>query len=289
MNQIIMEDDTLSLKELLSIDLTKVPEQESLQILDNNFPCCYIIRIGDSLEITLEEHIYTKYWFHKYHASVFAEAMIKAVKRLATEGFPYFSEELDNDDDVHLFVRWALAESIHIPNQTLIDNIELSFNKVYERANNMLENSDSILILGKDTGESMELLKRIQTYLDNKGFYTYIIKEQPDLLGESVMQKVLRYALSSRLVIIENTEPSGHLYEFPHIVKMAEMPTVVLQQKDKGATWMFEDLYQRMTNIKKIEYTNDNMEEQVDAGIKWACEYLTQFGIYQKNTIPWLK
>ncbi len=50
-----MEDDTLSLKELLSIDLTKVPEQESLQILDNNFPCCYIIRIGDSLEITLEE------------------------------------------------------------------------------------------------------------------------------------------------------------------------------------------------------------------------------------------
>lgn len=170
-----MEDDTLSLKELLSIDLTKVPEQESLQILDNNFPCCYIIRIGDSLEITLEEHIYTKYWFHKYHASVFAEAMIKAVKRLATEGFPYFSEELDNDDDVHLFVRWALAESIHIPNQTLIDNIELSFNKVYERANNMLENSDSILILGKDTGESMELLKRIQTYLDNKGFYTYIL------------------------------------------------------------------------------------------------------------------
>lgn len=153
----------------------------------------------------------------------------------------------------------------------------------------MLENSDSILILGKDTGESMELLKRIQTYLDNKGFYTYIIKEQPDLLGESVMQKVLRYALSSRLVIIENTEPSGHLYEFPHIVKMAEMPTVVLQQKDKGATWMFEDLYQRMTNIKKIEYTNDNMEEQVDAGIKWAFDYLTQFGIYQKNTIPWLK
>jgi len=144
-----MEDDTLSLKELLSIDLTKVPEQESLQILDNNFPCCYIIRIGDSLEITLEEHIYTKYWFHKYHASVFAEAMIKAVKRLATEGFPYFSEELDNDDDVHLFVRWALAESIHIPNQTLIDNIELSFNKVYERANNVILSADLAVIFFK--------------------------------------------------------------------------------------------------------------------------------------------
>ena len=145
----------------------------------------------------------------------------------------------------------------------------------------------------------MPLYLRTANSYDGKGshriFIPYfqlliqIIKEQPDLLGESVMQKVLRYALSSRLVIIENTEPSGHLYEFPHIVKMAEMPTVVLQQKDKGATWMFEDLYQRMANIKKIEYTNDNMEEQVDAGIKWAFDYLTQFGIYQKNTIPWLK
>ena len=145
----------------------------------------------------------------------------------------------------------------------------------------------------------MPLYLRTANSYDGKGshriFIPYfqlliqIIKEQPDLLGESVMQKVLRYALSSRLVIIENTEPSGHLYEFPHVVKMAEMPTVVLQQKDKGATWMFEDLYQRMANIKKIEYTNDNMEEQVDAGIKWAFDYLTQFGIYQKNTIPWLK
>lgn len=121
----------------------------------------------------------------------------------------------------------------------------------------MLENSDSVLILGKDTGEGLELLKRIQMHLDNLGFYTYIIKEQPYVIGESVIQKVLRYGLSSRFVIIENSEPTGHLYEFPHITKIAELTTIVLQRQGEGSTWMFEDLYHRLQNIKKFEYTSD--------------------------------
>jgi hypothetical protein len=32
----------------------------------------------------------------------------------------------------------------------------------------------------------------------------------------------MRYALSSKFVLIENTEPSGHLYEIPHVAKAAE-------------------------------------------------------------------
>ena len=33
------------------------------------------------------------------------------------------------------------------------------------------------------------------------------------------MQKVMRYALSSKFVLVENTEASGHLYEFPDVAK----------------------------------------------------------------------
>jgi hypothetical protein len=32
----------------------------------------------------------------------------------------------------------------------------------------------------------------------------------------------MRYALSSKFVLVENTEPSGHLYEIPHVGKSAE-------------------------------------------------------------------
>ena len=44
----------------------------------------------------------------------------------------------------------------------------------------------------------------------------------------------MRYALSSKFVLIENTEPSGHLYEIPHVAKAAECVTVVLQESGEG-------------------------------------------------------
>ena len=63
--------EEISLSELKEIGLTNVPENISLQILENNFPQCYLTRVGNKLNIRIEEHIYTKYWFHKYHASLY--------------------------------------------------------------------------------------------------------------------------------------------------------------------------------------------------------------------------
>jgi hypothetical protein len=96
-------------------------------------------------------------------------------------------------------------------------------------------------VLGKDTGAGMKRLRLIAGALEELGYYPVIIKDQPDKLGESVIQKVMRYALSSRFVLVENTEPSGHLYEIPHVGKAAECVVGFLQEKGKGATWMFED------------------------------------------------
>lgn len=281
--------EEISFSELCNLNLTTLDERISYNIFEDNFPECSITRLGDNLQIRIEEHIYTKYWFHKYHASVFAAAMIKSIKRLKLEGIPFSDEELDEEDEVHIFVRWTLTEPSNIDSKTLSENINLAFDSVFERANSMLENSDSVLILGKDTGEGLNLLKRIQTHLDNLGFYTYIIKEQPDIIGESVMQKVLRFGLSSRFVIIENSEPTGHLYEFPHITKFAELTSIILQRQGEGSTWMFEDLYHRLQNIKKFEYTDETLEEQINIGIDWATDYLKSFGDYQKQKLPWLQ
>lgn len=289
-NQEAFDDlDDINFSELSKFDLTKLDENVSYNIFEDNFPQCTITRLDDKLLIRIEEHIYTKYWFHKYHASVFATAMMKAIKRLQLEGIPFSDEELDEEDEVHIFVRWTLTEPSNIDSKTLAENINIAFDSVFERANSMLENSDSVLILGKDTGEGLDLLKRIQTHLDNLGFYTYIIKEQPDIIGESVMQKVLRFGLSSRFVIIENSEPTGHLYEFPHITKLAELTSIVLQRQGEGSTWMFEDLYHRLQNIKKFEYTNETLEDQINLGIEWAKSYLSTFGEFQKEKLPWFK
>ena len=91
--------EDISFSELSKFDLTKLDENVSYNIFEDNFPQCTITRINDKLLIRIEEHIYTKYWFHKYHASVFATAMMKAIKRLQLEGIPFSDEELDDEDE----------------------------------------------------------------------------------------------------------------------------------------------------------------------------------------------
>lgn len=118
--------EEISFEELKGFDLTSLPEGVSYHVFENNFPDCSISRNGDKLEIRIEEHVYTKYWFHKYHAAVFADAMIKAIKRLRIEGVPFSEEELDNEDEVHLFIRWTLTEPAMVDSNTLYENINLA-------------------------------------------------------------------------------------------------------------------------------------------------------------------
>jgi hypothetical protein len=239
-------------------DLSQLPEDLALHVLDDNFPQCTIWREGSGLVIQIEEHIYSKYWWHKFHGRVFADAMVRAILRLGGEGHPLRDPEIESDEDIHIFVRWQLTLPVALGSEAIIQAIDASFDLVWRRANSILENSDSVLILGKDSGAALERLKKIASVLEQKGYYTYIIREQPDRLGESLIQKVLRYALSSRFIVIENSEASGHLYELPHVAKLAECVTVILQEEGTGATWMFEDAYFKHRNLKRFSYRTDS-------------------------------
>jgi len=214
--------------------------------------------------------------------------MERAVTRLMHEGHP-FSDPSRDAEDVHIFVRWQLRVPLAIPPAELVRSIKAAFDLVWQRADAILEDSDSVLILGKDTGPALDGLKRIASKIQELGYYTYIIKEQPDKAGEGVVQKVMRYALSSRFVIIENSEPSGHLYEIPHVVKAAECVTIVLQEEGKGATWMFEDAYAKHKHWHKIEYKDDSLEDTVAEAAAWAEIFVREFSDYQTAALPWLK
>ena len=277
-----------SLEELRTADLTRLKKGEALQIFESDFPGCLIVRTGKVLRCKISEHIYTKYWMHKFHAMVFAEAMVRAVRRFISEGHPLSAPGIQNDDEPHIFVSWTLTAPADIPGAHLISQIRDCWESVWQRANNILEDSESVLVLGKDTGPGLKRLKTIAGVLEDAGYYVYIIKDQPDRLGESVIQKVLRHALMSRFVIIENTEPSGHLYEVPHVTKMAECVTAVLQEKAKGATWMFEDAYGKTTAWRKFTYARKDLARTVTQAATWAQKEVRRFANYQRKTLPWL-
>jgi hypothetical protein len=99
----------------------------------------------------------------------------------------------------------------------------------------------------------------------------------------------MRYALSSKFVLIENTEASGHLYEIPHVAKAAECVTVVLQEEGKGATWMFEDGYAKHRHWHKLMYKDAELENAVEQAAAWAEKFRAEFGDYQTAKLPWLK
>ena len=228
------DGDPIGIEELKRLDLQNMPEDIRLWVMDNYFPETTVWREGEILTCEIQEHLYTKYWEHKFSAYAFAEAMERAVLRLAHEGHPFVDPTRD-DEDVHIFVRWQVKLPRNTQPDKIVDSIKSAFDLVWHRADSILENSDSVLVLGKDTGAALDRLKRIAAKLQERGYYTYIIKEQPDKAGESVIQKVMRYALSSKFVLIENTEASGHLYEIPHVTKAAECITVVLQEDGKGS------------------------------------------------------
>lgn len=103
-----------------------------------------------------------------------------------------------------------------------------------------------------------------------------------------MIQKVLRYALSSKFILIENSEPSGHLYEIPHVTKMAECVTALLQEQGKGATWMFEDAYAKSRNWKKFTYSTKKLRNVVRDAAEWAEQFTKAFAAHQKRVLPWL-
>jgi hypothetical protein len=281
------DGDPIGIDELKRLNLPDMPEDVRVWVRDNYFPETTMWRKGEVLICEFQEHLYTKYWEHKFSAYAFAEAMERAARRLAHEGHPLANPSRD-DEDVHIFVRWQLRLSRGTKPELVVESIKAAFELVWQRADSILENSDSVLVLGKDTGPALDRLKRIASKLQELGYYTYIIKEQPDKAGESVIQKVMRYALSSKFVLIENTEASGHLYEVPHVTKAAECVTVVLQEEGKGATWMFEDAYAKHKHWHKMTYKDTELEHAVELAAAWAEKFVAQFAEYQASNLPWL-
>jgi hypothetical protein len=267
----------------------EMPEGVIVTVLDDYFPETAIWRENDQLVAEILEHIYIKFWEHKWHGRVFADAMLRAIKRFIAEGYSFSEGVIENDDDPHIFIRWKLLMPTTTAGKDLIEAIDAAYNSVASRADLILENSETVLVLGKDTGEGMDRLREIAARLEALGYYSVIIKDQPDKLGEAVLQKVMRYALSSKFVIVENTEPSGHLYEIPHVGKAAECVIAFLQEEGKGATWMFEDAFAKNKHWQKFVYSPGVIDKAVDDATAWAEDFVKQFGAFQLRVLPWMK
>jgi hypothetical protein len=182
----------------------------------------------------------------------------------------------------------TLSLSATLALRDVVEATDVYCKKLLLRATAILRGSDSVLILGKDTEDALEQLVCIQGYLSEVGILATIVKQEMDRPEESTIQKVLRYALASEFVILENSSPSGHLYELPHVAKLAECIVAVLQRPAMGATWMFEDAYFRHGHWRKFEYDSESLPAKLMEAVEWAQGFRKAFGDHQSRTLPWL-
>lgn len=146
--------------------LEQLPEDMTLMVLDND-PQLWISRDGAEVFVQIEESIRAAYWDHKYNLRVFAEATMRAVRRLVAEGRPYDEAEVEETDPDYYFIRWTLRLDSSLPGRKVIESAQRAFEEVWERAERILEDSDSALVLGKDTGEHLERLREIARALED--------------------------------------------------------------------------------------------------------------------------
>lgn len=135
--------EPIGIEELKRINLEKMPEDICIRVMDNFFPEASLWREGNTLVCEIQEHLYTKYWEHKFSAYAFAEAMERAARRLASEGHPFSAPSRD-DEDVHIFVRWQLRLPCESTSETVVDSIKSAFDLVWQRADAILENPRSL-------------------------------------------------------------------------------------------------------------------------------------------------
>src|SRR5260370_14628914 len=126
------DGEPIRVGELTRLDLGDMPEDINLAVFDDYFPDTTLWRSGDRLVCEIQEHLYTKYWEHKFSAYAFAEAMERAVRRLIHEGHP-FAEPSREDDDVHIFVRWHLLLPRITQAELVATSIKSAFDLVWQR------------------------------------------------------------------------------------------------------------------------------------------------------------
>jgi hypothetical protein len=97
--------------------------------------------------------------------------------------------------------------------------------------------SKTVLLLGAYDNEGLERLRRISSSLGELGYEPLLIKDVPDFPTYNLSQKVETIGAIARFVVIDDTEPSGHIAEV-EICKRHDWVTILLRAEGRGASWM---------------------------------------------------
>lgn len=194
------------------------------------------------------------------------------------------------NETMALYTLWTLLG--HVVRDHALEGLRMVFPHLSASPDRLADlvaaaKTGAVLLLGKDTDEGLARLKAIQEVLEAKGLACVLLKEQPEVEEAGLVPKFLIYASMTRFVVVENSEPSGHLFELG-ILKNLEAVTILLQEQGRGASRMPDDSLAKNPLVRVFRYRPSTLPAVIDKACDWAEARLQKnVGINRRAWSSW--
>jgi hypothetical protein len=144
----------------------------------------------------------------------------------------------------------------------------------------------SVLLLGSYDPEGEKRLEAISNVIEKLGYEPILIKHIPDFEHYDISQKVTAVGAICRIVVIDDSSPSGHLSEV-EICRNNRWVTVLLRHGGKGASWMTAAASLTSNVILEKDYDCNKPDVAVSKAIDWAESKIKELQITLNKMYPW--
>ena len=155
---------------------------------------------------------------------------------------------------------------------------------LYEYISNF--HKKSVLLLGSYDFEGEKRLEGISSAIKKLGYEPILIKDIPDFEHYDISQKVIAVGAICRIVVIDDSLPSGHLSEV-EICRNNRWVTVLLRHGGKGASWMTAGASLTSKVILEKNYDSNSPDAAVREAIDWAEKIIEELQISLNEMYPW--
>jgi hypothetical protein len=146
----------------------------------------------------------------------------------------------------------------------------------------------SVLVLGSYHAPGYARLESISVHLRDLGYEPVLVANIPDFEHYDQSQKVVAIAAVSRFILIDDSEPSGHLNEV-ELCKVNRWVTTLLRANGRAASSMTLGASISSNVMHELPYDPENIAPAVQAATAWAEQRLAELEKQLSAIYPYRK
>lgn len=147
---------------------------------------------------------------------------------------------------------------------------------------------NAVLILGSYSDSGLARLRTLAAAVRALGYEPVLIMDVPDLPAQTLAQKVVMIGSLSWLVIVDDTEKSGHLTEI-ELCRVNQWITVVLRQDGRPSSAMSAGMSVTSNVILEKSYAAGDITDPLNESLRWAESKREEVGQGLTPHYPWAK